>query len=139
MADRKKSNRQNMRLVSIHLPPVVVDLIDVLVERGIYTNRSSAIRAIVTLYAPKVLRDYDFVEEFIGVVSKNAERPVPDPNSGDGIEKILSFRVTPKQGRVLVAMAEYYSNGNMSELVRTALDHLYREHFVTVIRMMQKE
>jgi antitoxin ParD1/3/4 len=38
------SKREKMVLISFHLPPYYVDVLDNLVKKGVYPNRSEAIR-----------------------------------------------------------------------------------------------
>jgi len=43
----KRNQKQHLKLVSVHLPPKYIELLEELVARGLYPSRSEAIRVAV--------------------------------------------------------------------------------------------
>jgi hypothetical protein len=118
----EKTYGRRMRIVTVHLPQAIVEAVDLLVDKGIYPDRSSAVRSIVTQSIPDVLTKYGLLGELVA----DGNRAPPPP----AMEDVLSFKMPKVQAKVLDEMASVLGVNGKAAVVRMALDYFYRYHYV---------
>jgi hypothetical protein len=117
---------EKMQMVTIYLPKSIAQMLDILVEQGIYPNRSEAIRTILSIYVPEIFARYGFVHSSQeGLVIPSSDTPASKDKS-----IVMSFKITRTQYNLLGLMAEKTGMRNKSKLLRIALDFFFRNHFL---------
>jgi Arc/MetJ-type ribon-helix-helix transcriptional regulator len=117
-----KSAGKRTKAITIRLPAVLIEAIDELVEIGFYTSRTDAIRSILAQEVPRHLGRYQATYRVTDENSK--ELPVHE----DGNKRInVSVYMTERMYANLLTMAEVLEVSK-SELIRTAIDHFFREY-----------
>jgi len=51
----KKIKLEKMQIISVHLPPKMIEMMDAIVAAGLYSNRSELIRAALSEFIQKVM------------------------------------------------------------------------------------
>jgi Arc/MetJ-type ribon-helix-helix transcriptional regulator len=118
----KKTYGRKMKILTIHLPEAIVEAIDLLIDRGIYNDRSSAVRAIVTQSIPDLINKYGLLED----LSEDGRRESAPPVMND----VLSFKMPGAQVKILDEMASTLGVKGKGSVVRMALDYFYRYHYL---------
>jgi hypothetical protein len=122
----KSAVGEKMLIITTHLPKPIVQMLDRLVEDGVYPNRAEAIRTILSIYVPETLAKY-------GLVHGGQEGlviPSSDTSLSKGKSLLVSFKITRTQYDLVGLMAEKTGVKNKSKLLRIALDLFFRNHFL---------
>jgi hypothetical protein len=117
-----KPDRHRMKIVPVYFPDAVVEAIDILVEKGVYPDRSSAIRSIVIQCLPDVFVKYGMLED---LTAGNHRAPAPPAPTSP-----FSFKIPPAQAKALEEMASVLGVESQGFVVRMALDYFYRHHYM---------
>jgi len=121
-----KLDNHPMKIVPVYFPDVVVEAIDILIEKGVYPDRSSAIRSIVIQSLPDVFIKYGLLEDL--TAGFNGVPAAPAPTSP------FSFKIPAAQAKALEEMASVLGVESQGFVVRMALDHFYRSYYVPYFR-----
>jgi len=122
----KKTYGRKMKIVTIHLPEAIVEAIDLLIEKGIYPDRSSAVRTIVTQSLPDVFAKYGLLEDLGADGRRGSESPA--------MSDVLSFKMPAAQAQILDEMASALGVKGKGAVVRMALDYFYKYHYLPFFR-----
>jgi hypothetical protein len=117
-----KPDNHRMKIVPVYFPDAVVEAIDILVEKGVYPDRSSAIRSIVIQSLPDVFVMYGMLED---LTAGNHRAPAPPAPTSP-----FSFKIPPAQAKALEEMASVLGVESRGFVVRMALDYFYRHHYM---------
>jgi hypothetical protein len=121
----KSAVGEKMLIITTHLPKPIVQMLDRLVEDGVYPNRAEAIRTILSIYVPETLTKY-------GLVHGGQEGlviPSSDSSASKDKSLLVSFKMTRAQYDLMRLMAEKTGIQNKSKLLRMSLDFYFRNHF----------
>jgi len=111
MGRRAKKESDKMIITTMYLPPMVMEAIDALVEKGIYATRSEAVRSIITKAIDEEMR-------LLGLL-----RPPADIPKGVG-SKMASMTIKLPKGLLMIIDEEAGKMGiSRGEFVRTAVMH----------------
>jgi Arc/MetJ-type ribon-helix-helix transcriptional regulator len=114
----RSADKRRTKTITIRLPAVLVEAIDELVEIGFYTNRTEVIRSVLSQELPRRLARYQATDE------NSKELPVHEDGNK---RKNVSVYMTKRMYDNLLTMAEVLEVSK-SELIRTAIDHFFREY-----------
>jgi hypothetical protein len=117
-----KPDDHRMKIVPVYFPDVVVEAIDILIERGVYPDRSSAIRSIVIQSLPDVFVKYGMLEDLTAGFNRAPAAPASTSP--------FSFKIPPAQAKALEEMASVLGVESHGFVVRMALDHFYKYHYL---------
>jgi hypothetical protein len=117
-----KPDDHRMKIVPVYFPEVVVEAIDRLIEKGVYPDRSSAIRSIVIQSLPDVFVKYDLYEDLTAADYRAPAPPAPTSP--------FSFKIPTAQAKALGEMASVIGVESQGFVVRMALDYFYRHHYL---------
>jgi hypothetical protein len=121
-----KADEHRMKIVPVYFPDVVVEAIDMLIERGVYPDRSSAIRSIVIQSLPDVFVKYGMLEDLTAGFNRVPAAPAAS--------NPFSFKIPTAQAKALEEMASVLGVESQGFVVRMALDYFYRHHYVPYFR-----
>jgi Arc/MetJ-type ribon-helix-helix transcriptional regulator len=120
--------RTKTKTITIKLPTIIIEAIDELMNVGFYTNRTEVIRSILSQELPNHLARYQATYRATDENSK--ELPTCDDGSK---RKNVSVYMTKRMFANLLTMAEMLEVSK-SELIRTAIDHFFREYGEVYLR-----
>jgi hypothetical protein len=121
-----KPDDHRMKIVPVYFPEVVVEAIDILIEKGVYPDRSSAIRSIVIQGLPDIFVKYGMLEDLTAAGYRVTAPHAPTSP--------FSFKIPPAQAKALEEMAMALGAESQGSVVRMALDYFYRHHYVPYFR-----
>jgi hypothetical protein len=111
-----------MKYVPVFFPQVIIEALDLMVEKGIFPDRSSAVRSIITQSIPDVLTKYDLIGELVA----DGNRAPPPP----AMNNVLTVKMSKVQDKIVEEMASVLGVTGKATVVRMALDYFYRYHYL---------